>query len=176
MTEEKIYKILKDLDFIKSTKTITLKELLKIYTKTGVDFLLIGGYIEEIAEKVLPKTWGELEKISGWYVAGDSSIQLIENTDTEPLKRNKNVFFSHEEADAAVALAQLSQLRNIYNDGWKPDYKSSSVKYAIYFADENFSVGTFNHASNFLTFKTAEIRDEFLANFRDLIMQAKPLL
>lgn len=113
-------------------------------------------------ERKLPKRWEELEFIDGFFVSSLSDIAKIGNNTTND-ENNKNVFPTKEEAEACLALAQLCQLRDRYNDGWKPNWEDGTKKYTIYF-------------NKILAFKTKELRDKFLENFRDLIEQAKPLL
>jgi hypothetical protein len=174
MTKEKIYKVLKKVNFIGSATTITHKDLATVYTIQGIYTLINEEYIEEIVKNNPPKTWGELEKVSGWYVDNSSCVSVSDKLQTKV--QNKNVFFSHEEAYAALALAQLSQLKHVYNDGWVPDFTDGNPKYVIYIYEDSPETGAVTRESNFLAFKTAKIRDEFLTNFRDLIIQAKPLL
>lgn len=116
----------------------------------------------ELGKKQLPKTWEELEYIRGYFVANDSIIGgCIKSTTT---KESKNIFATKEQAEASIALAMLSQLREVYRDGWKPDWEDGNQeKYCIVF-------------SEFLSFQSPEIRDLFLENFRELIKEAKPLM
>nr|DAQ42184.1 MAG TPA: hypothetical protein [Caudoviricetes sp.] len=125
-------------------------------------------------EKELPKSWRDLEEISGFYIDKYSKVSssYIYNTDEE----NKNVFPTEKEAKASVALAQLCQLRDRYNDGWKPDWMNSAEKYIIYFYRNAICCDTAYTLHKVLAFKTKELRDKFLENFRDLIEIAKPLL
>lgn len=125
-------------------------------------------------EQSLPKTWEELEQISGYFVGNDSetsSVKHYANTTD-----NRNVFFSKEQAEASVALAQLTQLREVYRQGWVPDWADGSEKYCIVFYRNDFEKNLYTSHNKFLSFQTAEIQNEFLENFKDLIMQAKPLL
>ena len=73
-------------------------------------------------------------------------------------------------------LRKLEILRDIYNDGWKADFKDNSIKYGITFFKEGINEQNLYHTRCFLHFKTPELRDEFLKNFRDLINEAKELL
>ena len=130
----------------------------------------------------LPKSWEELEFIDGFFVSSLSDIAKIGNNTTND-KNNKNVFPTKEEAEACLALAQLCQLRDRYNDGWKPDWENRAQnKFIIYIHPDNeilfdkISANTHAISRHLLTFKTEEIRDKFLENFRDLIEVAKPLL
>ena len=126
--------------------------------------------------KELPKTWEEVGVIKGWYTyAGGSIDYFSEGNSTNYADRN--IFPTKEEAEASLALAQLCQLRDRYNDGWKPDWKNSTETKHIIEINRNYIVKNFyNHTKRILAFKTKNIRDKFLENFKDLIEIAKPLL
>lgn len=124
----------------------------------------------------LPKSWEELEFIDGFFVSSLSDIAKIGNNTTND-KNNKNVFPTKEEAEACLALAQLCQLRDRYNDGWKPDWEDyEQFKWCIVFFKDNIRVAEYLFIKKMLAFKTEELRDKFLENFRGLIETAKPLL
>ena len=90
---------------------------------------------------------------------------------------DKNIFPTIEEAEACLALAQLCQLRDRYNDGWKPDWDSmSETKYVLEISRNIVVKNFYGNRHKILAFKTEELRDKFLENFRDLIETAKPLL
>ena len=74
------------------------------------------------------------------------------------------------------ALRKLEILRDIYNDGWKADFKDNSIKYGITFFKECINEQNLYHTRCFLNFKTTELRGEFLKNFSGLINEAKELL
>ena len=92
------------------------------------------------------------------------------------LTEDKNVFPTKELAEAALALAQLLQLRDKYNNGWVPNWNSNSLKYSIKTFCNNVATDEIMYSQTTLTFKTEEIRDEFFKNFRSLLEIAKPLL
>ena len=126
-------------------------------------------------EKEFPKSWEELEVVEGFYIEGDSYIGDCSMVDAIGI--NKNVFPTKEEAEACLALAQLCQLRDRYNDGWKPDWKDDNqFKWCIDFFQDVVRKTAVLFVRRTLTFKTEELRDKFLENFRDLIETAKPLL
>lgn len=151
---------------------------LKITPPEGYEIDKNKSTLEEIVfkpvKKNLPKSLEELENIQGYWVT--SHCRIIKNY-VKCRDENKNLFVTEAQAKASIALAQLSQLREVYRDGWKPDYNSySQKKYTIININEILIV---NHAVNqhyFLAFQSAEIRDEFLNNFKDLIEEASPLL
>ena len=135
------------------------------------DFALLN--YPELAKKQLPKSWEELGEIKGYYTERWSDAV---SSDGDTTKNNKNIFATKEQAEASIALAMLSQLREVYRDGWKPDWCNGSDKFSIEFFKNGLDKENYINHCQFLSFQTAEIRDEFLENFRDLILTAKPLL
>ena len=127
-------------------------------------------------EKELPKSWEELEFINGFYVSSLSSIYKAKEN-IPSIESSKNIFPTKEEAEACLALAQLCQLRDSYNDGWKPDWENGmEIKWCIELFKENIHEKTQIYFNKILAFKTKELRDKFLENFKGLIEIAKPLL
>lgn len=130
-------------------------------------------------ENELPKNWCDLKFIKGFFVNGESEIKEINETRDKILaiEGNRNVFPNREEAEACLALAQLCQLRDRYNDGWKPDWRTGSkIKYCIIIDENKIIKSQYITLNQILSFKTEELRDKFLENFRGLIETAKPLL
>ena len=125
-------------------------------------------------KKDLPKSWEDLQRINGYAVGIFSDIHFI--SDVYASERNKNTFATREQAEACVALAQLSQLMAVYNDGWVPDWTDIEYKYVIFISGNYVYASFYAHAKHFLAFKTKELRDDFIDNFKDLILKAKPLL
>ena len=127
-------------------------------------------------EKELPNKWANLGRISGYYISSRSEVKQCYNI-TNFYSEDKNVFPTKEEAEACIALAQLCQLRDRYNDGWKPDWEDDGeIKYCIEFFKGKIDREHHYVTKRVLCFKTRELRDKFLENFRDLIEIAKPLL
>ena len=132
-------------------------------------------------ERKLPKKWEDLYEVKGWFVDFHSDVVTSGSMRTGDSVKNR--FPTKEEAEACIALAQLCQLRDRYNDGWKPNWEDKAQnKFIIYIHPNNkilfdkISANTHAISRHLLTFKTEELRDEFLENFRDLIETAKPLL
>ena len=137
------------------------------------DFALLN--YPELAKKQLPKSWEELGVISGWYVNLNSCPSDINCLDIR--QSNNQVFATKEQAEASIALAMLSQLREVYRDGWKPDWSDEKQwKYSIGLFKDRLDDENYKFTCNFLSFQSAEVRDEFLENHRELILTAKPLL
>ena len=127
------------------------------------------------AGRKLPKKWEDLYKVGGWFVDFHSDVVTSGSMHTGDSVKNR--FPTKEEAEACLALSQLCQLRDRYNDGWKPDWKNSTeTKYIIEINRDYITKTFYNHTKRILAFKTKNIRDKFLENFRDLIEIAKPLL
>lgn len=125
--------------------------------------------------KELPKSWKDLPFVEGWFVNG--KCEIIETGKLITQEYNKNTFPTKEEAEACLALAQLCQLRDIYNEGWKPNWEDyNETKYCIEFCQGRIETIDRVNCHKVLTFKTEELRDGFLENFRGLIKIAKPLL
>lgn len=126
-------------------------------------------------EKELPKRWEDLMGVSGFYIDSNSKVNVFRGCFAK--EETKNIFPTKEEAEACLALAQLCQLRDRYNNGWKPDWEDvRQSKWCIDFFQDDINEVTHLSARRVLAFKTKELRDEFLENFKDLIETAKPLL
>lgn len=156
----------------------TLMKTLKIMPPEGYEIDREKSTFEEIVfkpiKKQLPKSWEELEEIDGYWVNGLSYPSYISLR--KPHYKDKNTFFTEEQAKASISLAQLSQLREVYRDGWVPDWSNWPMKYCIVKYQGHFLCENYYKTAHFLAFQSPEIRDEFLANFKDLIEEASPLL
>ena len=147
---------------------------LKITPPEGYEIDKEKSTFEEIffkpVKKQLPKSWEELGVVEGYYINGHSEV--INTLNGFTLCNNKNIFATEEQAKASIALAQLSQLREVYRDGWKhsfPCYVIDGVKGIT-------GCYEYDMRNVFLSFQSPEIRDEFYYNFKDLIEEASPLL
>lgn len=87
-----------------------------------------------------------------------------------------NSWPTRELAEASVALAQLSQLKEFYNKGWKPDWNENTTKGCILIQSDRPLASVCQKFSYFLIFKSREVAETFLENHVDLIEKAKPLL
>ena len=128
-------------------------------------------------EKELPKGWEELPEIKGFYVSEKAEVERLPTHFSCAFKTDRSTFATKEQAEASIAMAQLSQLMKVYNDGWTPDWSDRATeKYVIFYSENKIEVATSLIIHHSLRFKTKELRNKFLLNFRDLIEQAKPLL
>lgn len=120
-------------------------------------------------------TWKDFGRVGGWYIRSDSKVARSGYVTSGDL--NKNTWTSKKEAEAALALSQLCQWRDKYNEGWKPDWEDGDQpKYIIVFFTNKIDRYVVYATSHPLSFKTQKIADKFLEDFRDLIEIAKPLL
>ncbi len=122
----------------------------------------------------LPKTWKQLKEINGYCTTSLSKTTRVAGLSV--INDNCNVFATEEQAKASIALAQLSQLMQVYNNGWVPDWKDGDWKYVIEGYEDTFLIEQRSSWISFLSFKTQAIAELFLENFKDLITNAKPLL
>lgn len=129
-------------------------------------------------ERRLPKTWEEFCKMntrlhSGeYFITTDSHIAEVSAVNRYA-DLDKNVCPSKEIAEGILALIQLIQLRDYYNDGWKPTGYCSAI-YITNNSDPWIGVITVDSKSP-LAFKSADLAKEFANNFRDLIDKVKYL-
>ena len=138
--------------------------------------LSVGKIVFKKKENELPTKWEDLKKLKGYYVNDLSEIFNLRNAN---MTISKNLFPTKAEAEACLALSQLCQLRDAYNGeplaDWC-DWSFPKMKFVIYFDENEIFTTEHFYTSSCLAFKTRELRDEFLENFRELIETAKPLL
>lgn len=128
----------------------------------------------------LPERWEDLKSISGYYVSSHSDVSFLEEGNFKyAYDPNSyiNTFVTREQAEASIAMAQLSQLMQVYNGSWEPDWRNAQeTKYTICFKEELIEINKAWIFREFLSFKEEKIRDKFLENFNELILKARPLL
>ena len=124
-------------------------------------------------KKELPKTWEEcIAKIKNLeYISSNGGIFSAEAASNHindiPIGLGKPM----------LALCQLFVCREVYRQGWKPDWTNANEKKYCIVNVNNKIIKYINVAFNkVLSFQSAEIRDEFLENFKDLIEEAKELI
>lgn len=135
----------------------------------------------------LPKTWEEfcentLVKNGESWIDEYGQINVNHVEGCKRYQRNKNILPSEDLAKAMLALCQLIQLRDCYNNGWEPDWcNTEQNKYCIIscgtkMVGMQITKAVYTTLSRILAFKSEELRDKFLENFKDLIEIVKPLL
>lgn len=171
--------------WVKEEASASEKELL-------IDALNKKGYVYDPSdprviykkEKELPKTWEEFcknnpVKPNECYISTNSDItevQFAKTLEERIVDIDDNLLPSREYAEAMLALCKLIQLRDCYNDGWKPDWNSLDVKYTLCYYCDKIVMSNLINFHTLLVFKTECLRDVFYKNFKDLIEQAKLLL
>jgi len=152
---------------------LSLDQARKMYGKNPeMDELLLANFSkEELTKKELPKNWKELNNVQGWKISAEGAAVRADVKDVSPVCR-RGRFATEKQAKSALAAAQLSQLMAVYNDGWEQDWSQSTVlKNVIYRRRNTIAADKFYENYEFLAFKTAELRDEFLKNFEPLIKE-----
>lgn len=129
-------------------------------------------------ERKLPKTWKEFCEIystkynNEYFINNDSTILKVTAT-ARFFDTDKNVCSSRGVAEGILALIQLIQLRDYYNDGWKPTGSCATI-YINDKSDPWIAVAAIDSTSPF-RFKSASLAKEFLSNFKDLLDKVKYL-
>ena len=141
--------------------------------------------VEETKPEIpFPKTWEEFCEnydFTGdeFFIDSDSEIHSINKVVPHRVNRNakmdKNIYTDLANAEAILALAQLIQLRDCYNRGWKPDFANGDYSYQIDFNLGAWCFADTEHTRSFLYFKTPELRKMFFDNFSDLMSKTVPL-
>lgn len=117
--------------------------------------------------------WEDFGMVTGYFISGYCSAVSYSGISH---KENKNTYPTLEEAKASIALTQLLQWRDKYNEGWKRDYKLKwDYRYIIRFVNEEIEILNSCYR-NVLCFKNKQIAEKFKEDFEDLIIQAKELL
>lgn len=187
--ESVIYKEIKNNMEERNIK-LSIEKAREFYSKGG-EFkdLALSAFTEaEILTSKLPKTWEEFCKNNltkykkSYFIDRESSIKVFVSSRVGDVDIDRNLLPSREAAEQHLALMQLHQLRDCYRQGWIPDLEDESFKYCIegYYNSDIRSikhpVGSLSHTSTFLSFPTKELAEEFLNNFRDLIVKAGDLI
>ena len=164
---------------------------IEVEIPVGYDLVINGTDCKLVPKSRLPKTWEEFCEVHP-IQNGECFIgECAKIHEVEEHRRNKNIdknFLPNKEtAEAFLALMQLIQLRNCYNGDWEPDWTNElETKYTITFYYNLYcdrDGGVVEAVPDLecviprvLTFKSEELRDQFLENFKDLIEIAKPLI
>lgn len=135
----------------------------------------IDKIILKESKKELPKTWEECAKIIS-RVENISVYGIISEFESIGIATASKAFIPKGLGKPMLALCQLLVCREVYRQGWKPDWDDCTNKYCITIT---YNIPTKYKACNYnriLSFQSEEVRDEFLENFKDLIEEAKELI
>ena len=89
---------------------------------------------------------------------------------------SKNHVSTKERAEAFLALIQLVELRDAWNNAVEDEWDDSGKKHVIFRHRGKMEGDYFSNTDFVLNFKTPELRDQFLEKFKDLIETAKELI
>ena len=177
-----IFKEVEDME----TRTIKLTlEKAKEFYKKGGEFrdLALSAFTEkELKGTYLPKTWEEfcilrdIQLGEAYFCQLDGDFRVCEQHNCKRGMHSAMMLPSLKDAEAHLALAQLHQLRDYYRQGWKPDFSDKATKYCVKVKNDYVYLYTSRETSYFLSFQAQDIADEFMENFRDLIIKAGDLL
>jgi len=154
---------------------LTIENAREMYN-SGVESLKTLALNNYSLGELKPKPeWKNLGEIDGYFVDTNCGIHRFCSLVSKPT--HKNIFPTKEEAEACLALSQLCQWRDKYNEGWKPDWNDkNNKKWTIIIFSNDIIAHSYFDTHSVLSFKSAEIRDKFLEDFYELIEIAKPLL
>ena len=155
-------------------KTKKINNEIKIQIPDEYDVIVNPNGSFRIKKIQFPESWKEIGQMEGFYLKFDS--MLSEKVSEVSMFTNKNIYPTRELAKAGRSLTQLVYLKELYNNGWKPDWSDDTKKYVIEVLLNKLSTNIHTKTSFPMAFKTQKIRDLFLKNFRDLLEIAKPLL
>ncbi len=163
---------------MKKEKRITAPDGCEIAKVELVDGVAVVTFKPQ--DRKLPKSWEEfcdMFTIQGGecYIDNLSDIRQCVPGWERRIGRDKCLLPDYATAEAVLALCQLIQLRDCYNGDWVPDWTDNESKFAIDFIESEIYSGEVRGCCTSLFFKTRDLRDEFLRNFRPLIEKLKPI-
>lgn len=124
----------------------------------------------------LPEPAKKIEKekgVRGFYVDNQGKVSK-KNYLYNPEEMKHFRFFSTEEkAQAWAKLPELSYWVDKYNQGWKPNFNDTELKHTIKVYRGEICAEDGRCYNEILVFKSREIRDNFLEDFKDLIETCK---
>ena len=165
---------------LKPYKEMKEKRNIKLTIDKAKEWYKKGGELKEIALQAfnerelnpLPRSWEEFATNyarMGYYISSDGKPLMCASSGK---LSSPHVCPSKKSAEAHLAMIQLEQLRNCYNnnsDAWGWSYsivKRNGIPELVRGCDHN----------TFLRFNNEEIATQFLKNFRDLIEKAGDLI
>ena len=127
----------------------------------------------------LPKTWEEyVENYPNIQTEKDCAYCIrfdIINRNRSP-KRCKTDCNTLGIAEGIIALQQLLQLRDVYRQGWRPDWEDiNEPKFSIVIKGDDLDIDEDYIHQSILCFPTLDIARDFMYNFERLIGMAHNL-
>lgn len=151
-------------------------------TRSGYTHILSGKYLDNNTiesnpdwfapyeeKKEYAKKWEHLKEISGSLVDGLSNISGTLGLDT--IYQHRNIYATENQAKAALAEAQLSQLlKEIYEgEEWKPIWDGTAESYCITLFEGVIEVKTWSINAMWIALPNKKLAEQFLKNHRELI-------
>lgn len=106
----------------------------------------------------------------------EEALEWVKKNSKDRVIYADEAYINEEYERAFEALRKLIIFREYYNEGWKPDWKDDEYKFTIGVCENKITKCDAYNFSWVLSFKSEEIRDNFLEDQRELLEIAKPLL
>lgn len=166
------------------------KRTIQIDLNTAKEWYKQGGDLRQVALQAfsenelntLPKSWEEYCNINPYIIPFEEHcLNFDDRVISTPIKNYKRIKNSHfipseERAKQFLTLNKLLQIRDYYNQGWKPDWKDDTKKYVIWSLENTLHPSVSIYVNNPFAFKTKKLRNEFLQNFKEDLETIKELL
>lgn len=139
----------------------------------NIDSNIDSVSVESLKHIELPKRWEDIDLNDGMQVDWIDECSKIETSLISSLqeKADKNIL-PKGLGYPMLATCQLLLLRDIYRQGWKPDWSDSSEnKFCIMRDRDKITTTNSQLYSNKWSFKDAKTRDLFLENFKPLLQE-----
>lgn len=114
----------------------------------GVQYQIDKEKLKELCKPVLPTSFKEVEE---GYQSIKYSMKLC-------------------------TLSKLLYLRDIYRQGWEPNWNDNTFKYGISVQYNQLAKNVQFGINNTFSFQSKELRDKFLENFKDMLEEIKDLI
>lgn len=123
-----------------------------------------------------PKSTLDIKRDDGYYLGSDSTINVVPSPNNST--NNLNLLSTENRAKAFLALMQLIELRDAWNeiDGVTINWERDVDKHCIICRENNIQKDYYSVTQSVLSFGKRETRNLFLEVFRDLIETAKELI
>lgn len=166
------------------------KRTIKIDLTTAREWYKQGGDLRKIALQAFtenelnsfPKSWKEYCEINS-YLDADKAVFLLADGNINPLS---STFYARRDFPGAVpskeralqflTINKLLQIRDCYNQRWKPDWDDETEKYVIWCTRNELYMDVSNHTNALFAFRSKEVRDEFVQNFEEDLKTIKEFL
>ena len=83
---------------------------------------------------------------------------------------------SKERALQFLTINKLLQIRDYYNQEWKPDWNDETKKYIIWCVRNELYMDVSTRTNSLFAFRSKEVRDEFVQNFKEDLEKIKEFL